>query len=89
MYETEKCVLLIYYVVSKSLKILYWLTYITTDSSHIRYGLGQRSVITWRNIHLGASTKLRKGDINFVMLCPSVCSHGATRLPLDGFSWNL
>jgi len=31
--------------------------------------------------------KLRKVNINFVIsICPSVCSHGATRLPLDGFS---
>jgi len=35
---------------------------------------------------LGAFGKLRKATINFVM---SVRSHGTTRLPLDGFSWNL
>jgi hypothetical protein len=29
--------------------------------------------------------KLRKATINFLSVCP----HGTTRLPLDGFSWNL
>jgi hypothetical protein len=35
---------------------------------------------------LGAFAKLRKSTISFVL---SVCPHGATRLPLDGFWWNL
>jgi len=35
---------------------------------------------------LGAFAKLRNAIISFVM---SVCPHGTTRLPLDGFSWNL
>jgi len=35
---------------------------------------------------LGAFAKLRKGTASFVL---SVCPHGTTRLPLDGFSWNL
>jgi hypothetical protein len=34
----------------------------------------------------GAFAKLREAIINFVM---SVCPHGTTRLPLDGFSWNM
>jgi hypothetical protein len=41
---------------------------------------------------LGAFAKLRKWTIGFVMcvcVCPSVFPHGTTRLPLDGFSWNL
>ena len=38
----------------------------------------------YRLLYLGA--KLRKMTISFVM---SVCPHGTTRLPLDGFSWNL
>jgi hypothetical protein len=39
---------------------------------------------------LGAFAKLWKPTIGFVMsLCPSVCSHGTSRLPLNGFSWNL
>jgi len=33
--------------------------------------------------------KLRKANIDFVIsICPSVCSHGTTRLPPDLFSWN-
>jgi hypothetical protein len=35
---------------------------------------------------LGAFAKLRKATISFVM---SVCPHETTRLPLDGFCWNL
>jgi len=34
---------------------------------------------------LGALTKLRKATISLV----TSVSHGTTRLPLDGFSWNL
>jgi hypothetical protein len=35
---------------------------------------------------LGAFAKLWNSNVNFVM---SVRPHGKTRLPLDGFSWNL
>jgi hypothetical protein len=35
---------------------------------------------------IGAFAKLRKATIGFVM---SVCPHGTTRVPLDGFSWSL
>jgi hypothetical protein len=35
---------------------------------------------------LGAFAKLRKATVSFVI---SVCPHGITRLPLDGFLWNL
>jgi hypothetical protein len=39
---------------------------------------------------LGALTKLRKETINFVTsVRPSFRSHGTTRLPPEGFSWNL
>ena len=38
------------------------------------------------NTALGAFVKLRKATIGFVM---SVCPHGTTRLPPDGFSLNL
>ena len=39
---------------------------------------------------LGAFAKLRKATISFVMsVCLSVRPHGTTRLPLDGFLWNL
>ena len=39
---------------------------------------------------LGAFTKLRKVTVGFAMsVHPSVCPHGTTRLPLDGFSSNL
>jgi hypothetical protein len=30
---------------------------------------------------------ISKRDLRHV--CPSVCPHGTTRLPLDGISWNL
>jgi hypothetical protein len=37
---------------------------------------------------LGAFAKLRKTTISLVMSVRlSICPHGATRLPLDGFSW--
>jgi len=42
---------------------------------------------------LGAFTKLWKATVSFVRsVCLSVSvhrPHGTTRLPLDGFSWNL
>ena len=39
---------------------------------------------------LGAFAKLRKAISSFIMsVRPSVCPHEKTRLPLDGFSWNL
>jgi hypothetical protein len=43
---------------------------------------------------LGASAKLRKATISFIMFvrpspCRSVYSHGTTRLPLDGYLWHL
>jgi hypothetical protein len=39
---------------------------------------------------LGASAKLPKATISFVMsVHPSVCPHGTTRLPTDRFSLNL
>jgi hypothetical protein len=38
-------------------------------------------------IQLGAFAKFRKATISSVMLfCPSICPHGTTRLPRDGFS---
>jgi hypothetical protein len=39
---------------------------------------------------LGAFANLRKAIIRSVIsICPSVCPHGTTLLPLDGFWWNL
>jgi hypothetical protein len=39
---------------------------------------------------LGAFQTLRQASISFIMfVSPSVCTHGTTRLPLDGFSLNL
>jgi hypothetical protein len=39
---------------------------------------------------LGTLTKLRKATISFITsVCTSVHLHGKTRLPMDGFSWNL
>jgi hypothetical protein len=38
----------------------------------------------------GAFAKLRKTTVSFVIsVRPSVCPHGRTRLPQDGFWWNL
>jgi hypothetical protein len=38
------------------------------------------------SVILGALAKLRKTTISFIMLVhPSVCPHGTTLLPLDGF----
>jgi hypothetical protein len=38
-------------------------------------------------LFLGAFAKLRRATIRFVMsVRPSICPHGTTRLPLDGFS---
>jgi hypothetical protein len=51
----------------------------------------------WERTLLRAFAKLRKADISFVKsvylsvhpsVCLSVCPHGKTRFPLDGFSWN-
>jgi len=43
-----------------------------------------------KQIFLGTFAKLRKSAISIVMsVCPSVCPHGTTRLPLNGFSRNL
>jgi len=35
---------------------------------------------------VGALAKLQKVTVSFIM---SVCLHGKTQLPLDGFLWNL
>jgi hypothetical protein len=46
--------------------------------------------LTHQSHLLGASAKLRKATISYVMsVCPSVRSHGITWFLLDGFSWNL
>ena len=48
------------------------------------------SFIIYRKTIFKRVRKIRKEAISFVMsVCPSVCLHGTTRLPLDGFSWNL
>jgi len=44
------------------------------------------AVLVKQHVFLGAFAKLWKATISFVM---SVSPHGTTRLPLDGFSWNL
>ena len=41
-------------------------------------------------VFLGAFPKLRKATISFVMsVCPCICPHRITRLPMDGFSSSL
>jgi len=49
-------------------------------TSHFHYAVGFRRV-----------RKIAKSDYQFrhVCLCLSVRPRGTTRLPLDGFSWNL
>jgi hypothetical protein len=65
--------------------------YCAVRTAYIRLRL--RSLITFRwliSVLSGAFAKLRKATISFVVsVRPSVCPHGTTRLPLDGFSWNL
>ena len=36
-----------------------------------------------------AKLKRKRKSIGFMSVCPSVCPHGTTRLPLDGFSRNV
>ena len=43
-------------------------------------------VTLWCLMFLGALAKLRKRLL--ASSCPSVCPHGTTLLPLDGFWWN-
>ena len=41
-------------------------------------------------VFLGAFPKLRKATISFIVsVCPCICPHRITRLPMDGFSSNL
>ena len=39
----------------------------------------------WLCWFLGAFAKLRRATISFMSVCPPVCPHGTTRLPMDGF----
>ena len=49
-------------------------------------GHGFETRVIKKNSLLGAFAELRKVTISFVMsVCPFVCSHGITRLPLDRF----
>jgi hypothetical protein len=52
---------------------------------------GQKIQVCEQNVEfLGAFSNVRKAPISFVMsIRPSVCPHGSTRLPLDGFAWDL
>ena len=47
--------------------------------------------VTWlcKTVFKGAFVKFRKVTMNFMLVRPSIYPHGTTRLPLDGFSWNL
>ena len=59
------------------------------DRHNLQLQLHIFTVYVCISILLGAFAKLRKATISFVMsVCLSVCPH-ATRLPLDGFPWNL
>jgi len=74
-----------------------WLTKLSNKNFHSNKFFVERNrikcnVIIFRAglFILGALAKLRKATIRFVMsVCPSVCPHRTTRLPLDGFSCNL
>jgi hypothetical protein len=49
-----------------------------------------KTVTSVKMLFLGAFTKLQKATLSFVLSgCPSICPHGTTRHPLDGFWWNL
>ena len=67
---------------------------ILTDWNH-GVSCTHTSLLVWGFENLGpwffdAFVKLRKATISFDMfVCPSICPHGTTRLPLDGFSWIL
>jgi hypothetical protein len=50
--------------------------------------LATDSVVQWNNF-LGAFAKVRKATTVLASSCPSVRSHGTSRLPLDGFWWNV
>jgi len=49
------------------------------------------NLLKWNLPFVGALAKLRKATISLPCLSvsPSVCRHATTRIPLDGFSWNL
>ena len=60
----------------------------------VKYTITSKSIKIMRfcnDLHiLGALAQLQKITISFVMpVHPFVHPHGTTRLPLDGFSWNL
>jgi hypothetical protein len=49
-----------------------------------------KTYVLHSNMFVDAFAKLRKATISFVMsVRPSVPPHRTTRLPMDGFSWNL
>ena len=62
--------------------VLSWTFSIIWGYTHNACPLAQLQYISF----LGPFAKLRKATISFVM---SVCPHGTTRLPLNGFCWNL
>ena len=51
--------------------------------------LGRLRNLCWHHSFLGAFAKYAKTDYWLRHVCSSVCPHGTTRLPLDGFSLNL
>jgi hypothetical protein len=58
--------------------------YFENHIKHINKLHGKREEI------LGVLEKLRKATITTAMsICPSVCPHGTTRLPLENFPRNL
>ena len=51
---------------------------------------GVTSQKTWFfSVVIGRFRRITKSDHKLRHICPPVCRHGTTRLPLDGFSWNL
>ena len=76
----HKALLLIIYTFS----IQFWL--LTNLENH---PLTAKSYVGIQHF-FGAFAKLGKATISFRMLvCPSICPHGTTQLPLHQFSWNL
>ena len=68
--------------------------YATVGKAIFLSNVQQQILRQYAILFLGAFAILRKATLHFVMsvclsLRPSACPHGRTRLPLDGFTWNL
>ena len=62
---------------------------IGTVQKRVRRTLSFNSYLSYAVLFLGAFIKIAKSDYMLRHVCLSVRPHGTTRLPLEGFSWNL